>query len=215
MSGRRQFDVDEALDRAMRLFWERGYEQASLEMLCTATGLGRGSLYATFGSKDELFRRSLERYATRYGDQYFQALAAHQDDPTGAVAAMLDAVLDRIADPAVPDGCLIAQSVSQANTLATASRDRVRTLIGDQRRRVELVLSRTVPDLGQRKGLAVYVVGIVQSLAVLSRAGAGSDDLRAVARLARQTVADTIARTAAPGAPAVPQPSTPAELPGA
>lgn len=208
MSGRKQFDVDEALDRAMQLFWERGYEQASLEMLCSATGLGRGSLYATFGSKDELFRRSLERYATRYGDQYFRALAEHEGDPGGAVAAMLDVVLDRIADPAVPDGCLIAQSASQAHTLPSDTRDRVRALIGKQRRRVELALSRTIPDLGQRRSLAVYVVGIVQSLAVLSRAGTGPDDLRAVAQLARQTVLDTVARAASPGgAAASPLPS--------
>lgn len=64
MSGRKQFDVDTALDQAMRVFWERGYTDASLDVVGSATGLGRGSLYGTFGGKDALFRQCLDRYAS-------------------------------------------------------------------------------------------------------------------------------------------------------
>lgn len=88
----------------------KGYADASLDALGSATGLGRGSLYGTFGTKDALFRQCLDRYASIYGAQYAPALTAHPGDPARAVEAFLDVTLSRIADPSVPVGCLIAQS---------------------------------------------------------------------------------------------------------
>src|SRR5215471_1664222 len=59
----RSFDLDEALDSALHLFWRQGYEGTSLSDLTGAMGINRPSLYAAFGNKEELFRRALERYA--------------------------------------------------------------------------------------------------------------------------------------------------------
>ena len=64
-SGRtRQFDVDEALDRALEVFWARGYEGATLRELTRAMGINRPSLYAAFGNKEQLFHKALDRYQT-------------------------------------------------------------------------------------------------------------------------------------------------------
>ncbi|MFD6281325.1 TetR/AcrR family transcriptional regulator [Streptomyces sp. NPDC060209] len=197
MAGRKQFDVDEALVRSMHVFWQRGYADASLDLLSSATGLGRGSLYGTFGGKDALFRQSLDRYSSTYGEQYEKALTDHPDDPVGAVEAFFGVVLDRIADPAVPDGCLMAQSATQAATLSPESRAHVRALLGRQRDRLRAALSGSGADTENSEeldDLATYVVAVHQSLAVLSRAGMPLDDLRAVARIACTTVADTLAR---------------------
>ncbi|MDQ0809119.1 AcrR family transcriptional regulator [Streptomyces sp. B3I7] len=196
MPGRKQFDVDEALDRAMRVFWERGYADASLDVLGNATGLGRGSLYGAFGNKDALFRACLDRYASRYGALHDEALAARSGDPVRAVEAFLDATLARIEDPTLPAGCLIAQSAAQAATLEEDSGARVRALLDAQRRRVRAALARSSADGRTLDELATYVVAVNQSLAVLSRAGTPVPELRAVARLARTTVADTLARGA-------------------
>src|SRR5580693_3517579 len=69
-SGRtRQFDVDEALDRALEVFWARGYEGATLPELTRAMGINRPSLYAAFGNKEQLFHKALARYQT--GPQSF------------------------------------------------------------------------------------------------------------------------------------------------
>ena len=59
----REFDADEALDRALEIFWRKGYEGASLAELTEAMGINRPSLYAAFGNKEALFRRALDRYA--------------------------------------------------------------------------------------------------------------------------------------------------------
>ncbi|QKW23764.1 TetR/AcrR family transcriptional regulator [Kitasatospora sp. NA04385] len=63
MTGRpRTFDLDDTLDRAVRVFWRHGYEGAALSDLTAAMGINRPSLYAAYGNKAELFRRCLERY---------------------------------------------------------------------------------------------------------------------------------------------------------
>ncbi|MEU6142798.1 TetR/AcrR family transcriptional regulator [Streptomyces sp. NPDC047081] len=191
MSGRKQFDVGTALDQAMRVFWQHGYEGASLDALGSATGLGRGSLYGAFGNKDALFRRCLDRYASIYAARHEAALAAHAGDPVRAVEAFFGATLARIADPSVPDGCLIAQSAAQSPALRAENGAHVRALVEAQRRRVRGALAGAAPDVLDE--LALYVVAVNQSLAVLSRAGTPVDELRVVTRLACATVAHTLA----------------------
>ncbi|MEV0598622.1 TetR/AcrR family transcriptional regulator [Streptomyces sp. NPDC050315] len=192
MAGRKQFDVEAALDRAMRVFWQRGYADASLDALASATGLGRGSLYGTFGNKDALFRQCLDRYSSLYGARYEEALAAHPGEPVRAVEAFFDVVLDRIADPSVPAGCLIAQSVAQSETMQEENSTKVRGLLDVQRARVRAALAGSAADDGTLEEAALFVVAVTQSLAVLSRAGAPDSELRSVARLASRTVADTL-----------------------
>jgi TetR/AcrR family transcriptional repressor of nem operon len=75
MARPRMFSEERALDGAMRLFWEKGYEAASTQELCAATGLGRSSIYNTFSSKHSLFVRALAHYL---------------DSMTGRQSAILD-----------------------------------------------------------------------------------------------------------------------------
>ncbi|WP_436529792.1 TetR/AcrR family transcriptional regulator [Actinoplanes sp. HUAS TT8] len=65
MGRTKEFDVEVALDRAMRLFWAKGYEATSMSDLVEATGVARAGLYATFGGKHELYLKALDAYATR------------------------------------------------------------------------------------------------------------------------------------------------------
>ena len=205
MSGRKQFDVERALDQAMGVFWEHSYADASLELLTTATGLGRGSLYGAFGDKDALFRRALERYSAAWSARYEAALSAYPDDPARAIEAFFDVTLARIADPDLPGGCLIAQSALQSPNLTPASRTHVRALLDRQRALVRGALVRGAlttrgtgvdADAGDLDEFAAYVVAVNQSLAVLSRSGSPGAELRAVARLAVETVAHRLAAEA-------------------
>lgn len=67
----RAFDIDETLEKALCVFWEKGYEGASLQDLTEAMGINRPSLYAAFGNKEELFRKALDRYMVK-GENYFR-----------------------------------------------------------------------------------------------------------------------------------------------
>jgi TetR/AcrR family transcriptional repressor of nem operon len=63
MPWEKQFDVNEVLDKAMRVFWSRGYEATSLQDLVDRTGINRGSLYSTYRDKHTLFLAALRMYA--------------------------------------------------------------------------------------------------------------------------------------------------------
>lgn len=180
MSGRKQFDVDEALDKSMRAFWEFGYADTSLDVLTKATGLGRGSLYGTFGGKNDLFVRALERYEQTYGARYDAAMAPYAHDPVKAIRAFFDVVLDRIEDKDVPDGCLVAMAAAQSATLVPGTRERVAASLDSQRTRLSSALRSGGAPTKLARELASFAVAVNQSLGLLSRSGSGSRELKTI-----------------------------------
>ncbi|QKV73599.1 TetR/AcrR family transcriptional regulator [Amycolatopsis sp. Hca4] len=181
MAGRKQFDVDEALRRAMHVFWRWGYSEASMDRLTEGTGLGRSSLYGTFGDKSALFRESLQRYAQTYHPRYERALAGPHPDPSAVMAAYLQVTLDRIADPTVPDGCLVTVSATQFPALDPESQAMVRGLIDALRAMLEQALLAAGADEPEAAELALCTLATNKSLAVLSRTGFSNEDLATVA----------------------------------
>jgi AcrR family transcriptional regulator len=184
MAGRKQFDVDEALRRAMHVFWRWGYSETSIDLLTEGTGLGRSSLYGTFGDKSALFRKSLQRYAQTYHPLYDQALSGPHSSPSAVVSAYLNVSLNRIADPAVPDGCLLTMSAAQLPALDAESRTMVRAMIDGLRARLRQEFTTAGAGDQEAAELALCTLATNQSLAVLSRAGFTSDDLATVAAAA-------------------------------
>src|ERR1700720_2464784 len=103
----RGFDTTAALDAAMRVFWEKGYEGATLADLTDAMGINRSSLYASFGDKEALFRIAIARYAEGPAAYLKKAL---QEPPVRAVEeALLRGALELLTDPSHPRGCLSVQ----------------------------------------------------------------------------------------------------------
>jgi len=196
VAGRKQFDVERALDSAMETFWEHGYDGSSMSMLTAATGLGKGSLYGTFGTKEQLFQRCLTRYGELYRTAYEHALES--TDPVDAVRGFFETMLDRMLDPQLPGGCLIAQSAAFATELDSVGRAMVEEILREQRASVEAMFERAGLPSVRAAALAEYVVAVRQSLAVLHRAGRREGDLRQVVDLACQTVAASVAALVTP-----------------
>ncbi|MEV4148007.1 TetR/AcrR family transcriptional regulator [Amycolatopsis sp. NPDC049691] len=178
MAGKKQFDVDTALEAAMTRFWRAGYADTSLDDLSAATGLNRSSIYSSLGDKESLYLRCLDRYATRYGEKYDQALSRASEEPSRAIREFFDVTLARIADPGVPDGCLIAQTAMAVPVLSPAIAARAIEALGFQRTRLRTAL--TAAQVADADGLAVHFAAVNQSLAVMSRAGASRKQLRAI-----------------------------------
>ncbi|PXX57639.1 TetR family transcriptional regulator [Nocardia tenerifensis] len=180
MAGKKQFDVDVALDAAMIQFWRSGYADTSLDDLSAATGLNRSSIYSSLGDKDALYLRCLDRYATRYGDRYDQALASAAEDPLRAMRGFFDVTLQRIADPDVPDGCMVAQTTMAIPALSGAIAARAIDALASQQARLRNALIATKLTAGDVDEFAVHFVAVNQSLAVMSRAGANQRQLRTI-----------------------------------
>ena len=100
----RAFCTDEALDKALTVFWEKGYEGASLQDLTDAMGINRPSLYAAFGNKESLFLKAMDRYAEKNA-----CMIDFFNEPTAreAIEKLLYKMADKLSDPDTPKGCLI------------------------------------------------------------------------------------------------------------
>jgi TetR/AcrR family transcriptional repressor of nem operon len=112
MARPREFDVVEALDRAMGVFWNKGYEATSLDDLCEVTGLSRSSFYSTFGSKRKLLLQSVDRYVERRTPRLVEAL--NKPVPVrAAFAGLLAEFIDQIVSGAGRKGCFLGNCAAE------------------------------------------------------------------------------------------------------
>ena len=183
----RAFDLDAALDRAVEIFWRKGYEGTSLTDLTEALGINRPSLYAAFGNKEALFCKVLDRYANGPAAYAHDAL----DAPTAyEVARQLLAGAIRVTTgPTTPPGCMLVQAAlvcgddaaDMQQALAARRADGTRCL------RERLEHARTHGDLPPDSDpdlLARYIVTVLHGIAVQAASGATAEQLAAVAEMA-------------------------------
>jgi len=100
------FDPEQALDRAMHLFWRDGFAQVSIQAVTEALGINRPSLYATFGDKEALFLKALQAYRARYPGRALEALKTAKPG-RAALIALFEAIRDAYTEPSSPPGCLM------------------------------------------------------------------------------------------------------------
>ena len=183
----REFDTEKALDAALKVFWRKGYEGTSLLDLTRAMGINRPSLYAAFGSKEELFRKALDRYAEGPAAYVREAL----DEPTARAVAdrLLGGALDRAADRRNPRGCLMVQGALACGEAAES----VRRELASRRSASEAALRQRFEralaegDLAadaDPADLARYIVTVLQGMAVQAAGGASREALRRVVEVA-------------------------------
>ena len=183
----REFDVDQALDRALRVFWRKGYEGTTLPDLTKAMGINRPSLYAAFGSKEGLFRKALDRYAE--GPAAYVREALNEPTARAVVERLLAGAIDVVTDRCNPHGCLMVQGALACGEAAESIRRELvsRRLAGEAalRERFERALSDgDLPVDAHPADLARYVVAVIQGIAVQAAGGASRAELRRVAALA-------------------------------
>jgi AcrR family transcriptional regulator len=181
----RAFDADVALERAMHVFWAKGYEGASLSDLTRAMRINRPSLYAAFGNKEQLFRKVLDRYMDGPVAYFGKALAAPKardvvEEIFLGTARMGD-------DPRIPAGCLMVQGALACGDAAVRKEVAARRVAAEAVLRRRLQRAKREGDLPKNSDpgeLAGYVMTVVRGMAVQSAGGASSDQLRRVAQIA-------------------------------
>jgi len=179
----RLFDHDQALDKALDVFWKRGYEGASLSELTDALGINRPSLYAAFGNKEELFRKALDRYIA--GPVAYASAALQQPTARKVVETFLTDSVLLLTDPKTPHGCMLVQGALTCGEGAQA----ISKLLADCRNSFQdalrLRLERAkldgdLPATSDAAGLARYVATIHQGMSVQGTSGATHDELLGV-----------------------------------
>ena len=178
----REFDMDEALAMALRVFWTKGYEGASLSDLTAEMGITRPSLYAAFGNKEELFKQALDLYEREKLAYVRSALEA----PTARAVAqrMLDGTIQNSTSEC--RGCLgVIASVSCGNQDSPIRQDigvraqSARNALVERMQRAIDDGDFTIPV--EAEAMTRYLFALLQGIAVQAGAGASREDLRLVA----------------------------------
>jgi AcrR family transcriptional regulator len=181
------FNQDEALDKALRIFWSRGYEGASMAELTEALGINKPSIYAAFGNKEELFRKALVRYAT--GPAAFVGESMREPTTRLVVEKFLTKAVDFFSDKSTPNGCMIVQGAltcgqgsSNIQQELVAYRSSIETTLT---KRFELAKTQgDLPPDTNVKQLAKYIATIHQGMSVQATSGATKEELLAIVEIA-------------------------------
>jgi AcrR family transcriptional regulator len=183
----RAFDIDTALDRALNVFWQKGYEGTSLPDLTKAMGINRPSLYAAFGNKEKLFRKAIDRYIEGPACHVREAL----EEPTArrVVDRLWRRSIDLVTDPRNPGGCFLVQSALACGDEGGAVRremaKRRAAMVTALRERFKRAISEgDLPQTSNPGDLARYVAAVSHGMAVQATGGAARSELMRVAKLA-------------------------------
>ncbi|WP_439031050.1 TetR/AcrR family transcriptional regulator [Gordonia terrae] len=172
----RSFDRDIALDKAMRLFWEHGYEQTSVSDLTRELGISAPSMYAAFGDKLALFNEAVARYEA--SPESVTTAGTAGSNPREVLQAMFDRATREYASAAHPRGCLVNSSPELSGNRA-------------QNRAITAARLREVTDDETNcdtETLAAFTHALLIGLSAYARDGADEEQLRHVADLALRVV---------------------------
>lgn len=184
----RTFDQNEALDRAMRVFWERGYEGASLDVLLTEMQISPSSLYSVFGDKEALFLAAIDRYLSGPGG-YFEPILRADLSAREAFRQLGEAVAVELTTEGRPAGCMLSLALNHASPAAEPAQAEVQkrrtgSLQAFQTRLDRALVGGELPAGTDTLELARFYLTVFQGMSVQARDGASRESLLATAAAA-------------------------------
>ncbi|MFD0319191.1 TetR/AcrR family transcriptional regulator [Streptomyces flavalbus] len=173
----REFDKDKTLERALELFWSRGYGATSIQDLVDTLAVERGSLYGTFGDKRRFYLDAVRLYWEVYERHLVATLDADPLLPALREILTHPARLDElISDVGVPQGCLVGNTTAElvphddeATEVVSRSYRRFTEIVTDALRRAQA--TGEITDSARPEAQAQLLLYVVQGLSLVSRAG--------------------------------------------
>ncbi len=187
MARPKQFDPEEALDKAMELFWSQGYESTSIQELVDTMGINRFSLYDTFGDKHTLYLAALQRYRGSVTEQFLTQLETAPDGARAIRTFFLDQV-ERFSQESTVRGCLIANCSAELASRDEAAAEHVRQGLSRTERAFRSALARAQAsgDIAPGRNLddlARFFAASSNGLAVVAQAKPGRAFLESSVRV--------------------------------
>ncbi len=192
MPWEKQFDTDEALAKAMDAFWARGYEATSVQDLVACMGINRGSLYATFGDKRQLFIQALRRYDAQHREAWVAALEKRRS-PRRAILGAFEGAISAVLKTGSRDGCLLVNTALELSP----HDEEIAGIVGHGLAEMEAFFRAKIEE-GQAMGevparvapteTARALLGLFIGLRVLSRSRPEAPLLRSIAKQAEALV---------------------------
>lgn len=182
MARPREFDIDAALDRAMEVFWTKGYEGSSLQDLLGAMGIARGSLYKAFKDKRSIYLAALERYDDMIVQAAVDALTdSAVGDGAERIRRFLEAACDAVALGNDRRGCFLCNAAVDRAPADPAIEAKVVAMMKGLEHAIELALQESRQakrwQTARRIRVARVIVNAYTGLRVLARAGYPATDL--------------------------------------
>jgi len=182
MARPREFEADQVLEQATRVFWAQGFERASLDDLCAATGLNRSSLYGAFGDKRALYLQSLARYEQGSVERIRRAFDGKP--VREGLRDFLAGLVDAIVEGPGRRGCFIGNCAAEMARLDRAAAARVRQSLERIEESFRAALERGgIPDARAR---ARFITAGVQGLRLYGKANPNRKALEDVAAILMQ-----------------------------
>lgn len=192
MARPREFDPQEALQTAIEVFWEKGYQATSVDEIIRRSGVAKYGIYGTFGTKRELFMKVLAQYASdRRKD--IQRPIRRPDAALPEILTFFDDVPRRITSKAHPGGCLIAKTGVEVGLQDPEIRDFVKRFFRDTAKVLQGCLARAV-ERGQLEertdisSLATYLVTEFRVALMLASSGSSRREIEQHLEVALQAL---------------------------
>jgi AcrR family transcriptional regulator len=183
------FDRAKTLNKAMKLFWERGYEGTSFDELISAMGISASSFYNSFGSKEALYCEATRAFVEWAGQWFFAILNDPSINTETTFARLFEATAEEFTRGDHPPGCMI----SLAGTHCSPGMNNIRDMMAEHRAFSEAAMAermrKGIADGDMPKDtdcdmLAAYYSAVARGLAVQARDGASREKLSEIGRLA-------------------------------
>ena len=192
MPWEKSFNEEIALEKAMQVFWAKGFEPASIADLLAGTGLNRGSLYNAFGGKKQLFVKTLLKYDRDNRRPLLASLEA-LDSPTKAIATFFDTVVNETIADQEKKGCFLFNTALEIST----HDEQVNDIVSNGVREIEAFFRRSI-EVGQVRGeitkelnpaaTAKTLLALIVAIRVLGRGVFAQDALRTIAEEGKQLI---------------------------